>query len=152
MPALAEQIARKAEDGRYITVERDYLSYAGNLRVHGVIDMADALDLDDALARGAEQLKQDGCTLPLEARRALALGILARGELTTPVVEEVAQRTSRDRNLNLYLHLAEDDPTTATVENDHRLATHAGWTYKVIRPGTYELTPPLVESPRRRAA
>jgi hypothetical protein len=49
------------------------------VHVQGDLDLADALDLDQALADGAARLADLGCTDSLDARRAHALGELARG-------------------------------------------------------------------------
>ncbi|MBS42006.1 MAG: hypothetical protein CMH83_02275 [Nocardioides sp.] len=48
--------------------------------VEGLLDLDDALDLEDALRAGAAALKDAGCDDPLGARRAKALGDLARGQ------------------------------------------------------------------------
>jgi hypothetical protein len=68
------------------------------------LDLADALDLDDALTRDAQALKDAGCEADLDTRRAMALGRLARGEAT-------------GRQVTLYVHLPADTNPTALVEN-----------------------------------
>jgi hypothetical protein len=65
-------------DPRHVTVDTDDVHYAGTLRIEAEVDIADALDLDRALAHKAEEQKALGCLLPLDARRAKALGDLAR--------------------------------------------------------------------------
>ncbi|TGN66364.1 HNH endonuclease [Nocardioides eburneiflavus] len=65
-------------DPRHVTVDTDDVHYAGTLRIEAEVDIADALDLDRALAHHAETLKALGSLLPLDARRAKALGDLAR--------------------------------------------------------------------------
>jgi hypothetical protein len=52
--------------------------YAGTLRIEAELDIADALDLDRAVAHHAATQKALGSQLPLDARRAKALGDLAR--------------------------------------------------------------------------
>jgi len=122
MPDFARERRDRAADGRHVDIETDQVSFAGTSRVHGELDLADALDLEDAIRAGAEDLKALGSTDPLDVRRAAALGVLARGQhrldLTPegaaspdPVVAEVAQQPSRNpgkgRELVLFVHLSE---------------------------------------------
>jgi hypothetical protein len=65
-------------DPRHVTVDTDDVHYAGTLRIEAEVDIADALDLDRAVAHKAEEQKALGSLLPLDARRAKALGELAR--------------------------------------------------------------------------
>ena len=50
--------------------------------MYGELDLADALDLDAAVAAGAQALKDLGSTDTLDVRRATAVGDLARRQLT----------------------------------------------------------------------
>ena len=50
MPDLAEERRLAKADGRYFTVEQQQISYAGTSTVHGELDLADALDLEQAVA------------------------------------------------------------------------------------------------------
>lgn len=52
----------------------------GVVRTDGGLDLADALDLEAAVADLAHQLLLDGCTESLDVRRSMALGLLARGQ------------------------------------------------------------------------
>jgi hypothetical protein len=65
-------------DPRHVTVNSDDVHYAGTLRIEAEVDIADALDLDRAVAHHAATQKALGSQLPLDARRAKALGELAR--------------------------------------------------------------------------
>jgi hypothetical protein len=65
-------------DPRHVTVDTDDVHYAGTLRIEAEVDIADALDLDRAIAHKAEEQKALGSLLPLDARRAKALGDIAR--------------------------------------------------------------------------
>jgi hypothetical protein len=65
-------------DPRHVTIDTDDVHYAGTLRIEAEVDIADALDLDHALAHHAATQQTLGSTLPLDARRAKALGDLAR--------------------------------------------------------------------------
>jgi hypothetical protein len=67
-----------AVDPRHVTVNTDDVHYAGTLRIEAEVDIADALDLDRAVAHHAATQKALGSQLPLDARRAKALGDLAR--------------------------------------------------------------------------
>jgi hypothetical protein len=131
MPDFARERRERAADGRYFGIDHDQVSFTGTTRVHGELDLADALDLEDAIRAGAEQLKALGSEDSLDVRRAAAVGMLARGEqpldLDTTVVEEGAQRLSRNpgqattggavaggagifarREVVLYVHLTAD--------------------------------------------
>jgi hypothetical protein len=65
-------------DPRHVTVHDDDVHFAGTIRLEAEVDLADALDLDRALAHGAATQQALGSGLPLDARRAKALGDLAR--------------------------------------------------------------------------
>ncbi|TGN65449.1 HNH endonuclease [Nocardioides eburneiflavus] len=67
-----------AVDPRHVTVNTEDVHYAGTMRIEAEVDLADALDLDRAVAHGAEVQKALGSELPIDARRAKALGDLAR--------------------------------------------------------------------------
>ncbi|MFL6107365.1 MAG: HNH endonuclease signature motif containing protein [Marmoricola sp.] len=80
MPEHAARMAAQAAEQRHVTVDKRTIGFQGTGRIYGELDLADALDLDEALARGAEYLKEQGSTDSLDVRRAQALGQLARGE------------------------------------------------------------------------
>ena len=65
-------------DPRHATIHDDDVHFAGTMRLEAELDIADALDLDRALAHGAESLKALGSEASLDARRSAALGDLAR--------------------------------------------------------------------------
>jgi hypothetical protein len=143
MPAYAAEQRDRAADQRYFTIDHDQVSFAGTSRIHGELDLADALDLEDAVAAGAAQLKELGNTDTLDVRRAAAVGILARGEqplnlgapAADPAVEPaevpgstpgtVLRRSQglHRREVVLYVHLSEqalrthDPDTPVRVEN-----------------------------------
>ena len=117
------------------------------------MDLADALDLEDAVAGRAAVLKDLGCAEPLDVRRAMALGDLARRQLAldlragdssvvggcaaTVGSEEVAQQPSRRarnprrhggrRKVVLFVHLHQSAIEGAggigRVENTRTLVT-----------------------------
>ncbi|MFN8190554.1 MAG: HNH endonuclease signature motif containing protein [Nocardioidaceae bacterium] len=68
-------------DGRGVWIDTDQVSMAGQVEMRGTLDLGDALDLDKALAVTASQLKLAGSRESLDARRATALGEIARNQL-----------------------------------------------------------------------
>jgi hypothetical protein len=129
-PYLAERERRAAADRRCFEVDHRQVSFAGTSRVYGELDLADALDLDAAVAAGAEELARLGSTEPLDVRRALAAGELARRQptldLTDPTEADGSQQPepSSGRGAGrvvVYVHLSQAaiagaDPV-ARVEN-----------------------------------
>ena len=111
--------ARTAADRRHVTFHHDQVSFAGTTFVEGELDLADALDLDAALSRGAHQLSALGSTESLDVRRSIAAGDLARRQLALDLNsaesldEGSAERPAagggrvRPRQVVLYVHLSE---------------------------------------------
>jgi hypothetical protein len=77
-PAADPEDGWQHVDPRHVTVNTDDVHYAGTLRIEAEVDIADALDLDRAVAHHAATQKALGSELSLDARRAKALGELAR--------------------------------------------------------------------------
>jgi hypothetical protein len=133
MPEYAAEARDRAAEQRYFTIDHDQVSFAGTSRVHGELDLADALDLEDALRRGADQLKALGNPETLDVRRSLAVGMLARGEqalelepegsTTAVATGSASRRASASRQVVLYVHLSEaalrthDTDAPAHLEN-----------------------------------
>jgi hypothetical protein len=88
MPAAAEQRRQRAADGRHFTIHRDQVSFTGTSYVEGELDLADAIDLDDAIRGIATQLQQLGSEETLDQRRATAAGELARRQLALDLTTE----------------------------------------------------------------
>ncbi len=135
MPQLAAERRERAAEQRYFTIDHDQVSFAGTSRVHGELDLADALDLEDAVAAGAAQLAALGSEDPLDVRRAAAVGLIARGEqaLDLEVDLETGEVSTgsttatgsitgvstgsttggrKGREVVLYVHLSEDALTS----------------------------------------
>ncbi len=93
MPAMAETRRNAAADGRHFDLDTRDTSLNGTARVSGELDVADVLDLDSAVAAGAEQLKALGSTDSLVVRRAAAVGKLAR--TSRPWSSPLAARSRR---------------------------------------------------------
>jgi hypothetical protein len=120
MPEFAAERRERAADQRYFDIDHDQVSFAGTTRVHGELDLADALDLEDAVRAGAQQLADLGSEQSLNSRRAAALGMLARGEqpldLEGGVSTDEARAAGGDRpagkpsgrEVVLYVHLTDD--------------------------------------------
>jgi hypothetical protein len=77
-PAADPEDGWQHVDPRPVTVNKDDVHYAGTMRIEAEVDLADALDLDRAVAHHAATQKALGSELSLDARRAKALGDLAR--------------------------------------------------------------------------
>ena len=121
MPEEAERRRLEKADGRYFTVESQQgTPFDGTVAVHGQLDLADAIALEDAIQAVAAELKDLGSTESLDVRRSQALGELARRQLALDladgsVVEEGAPRPSRNhpkpkpkRQIVLYVHISHD--------------------------------------------
>ncbi|HEU4566725.1 MAG TPA: DUF222 domain-containing protein, partial [Marmoricola sp.] len=128
MPDTARERQRDAADGRHFDIDHDEVSFTGTSRVHGELDLADALDLDAAISTGAAELKQFGSTESLDVRRSKAAGELARNQLALDLTNQgdgdrdddgsagrqpgsAASPTSRrrgHRQVILHVHLSED--------------------------------------------
>ena len=100
-------------DNRHVTIEADHdgqVGYAGTTQVTAELDLADALDLDHALRTGAAELKALGSQESLGARRAMALGHLARHQLALDLTTATRTGGTTDadlpaaRALELHLH------------------------------------------------
>ena len=81
MPDQAAEDAEKAADGRHFTIDHQQVSFGGTSQITGELDLADALDLDAAVAKGAHELLALGSTDSLDVRRSIAAGQIARNQL-----------------------------------------------------------------------
>ncbi len=157
MPDHAEENAQRAADGRHVTFHHQQVSFTGTTYLEAELDLADALDLDAALARGAETLAVAGSTESLDVRRAIAAGELARRQLAldlTTAAEQTGTTTkaSRPRQVVLYVHLSKaaitgtsDCVDLARVEN-----TRCGVTADQVRtwcanPDTQVTVKPVID-------
>ncbi|HQR28205.1 MAG TPA: HNH endonuclease [Nocardioides sp.] len=101
-------------DRRHVRVEADQVSFDGTVRIDAEVDLGDALDLERALALTAGQLKELGSSESLDARRATALGELARNQLVLDFSQTGQEpagapgRARARRPVTLYLHLSEE--------------------------------------------
>jgi hypothetical protein len=156
MPATALADARTAADGRHVTFYHQQVSCTGTTHLEAELDLADALDLDAALARGAESLAAAGCGQSLDVRRAMAAGDIARRQLALDLSVEGAQsgepRTAKPRQVVLYVHLSQEAVTgtgtgldLARVENHRQVVTAdqvRGW---CANPDTVVTVVPVID-------
>jgi hypothetical protein len=121
MPAEAKRRRLAAADGRHVGVHTGQVSFEGTVWVEGQLDLADGLDLDAALGTRAATLATLGSEESLDVRRSLALGDLARRQLTLDLdtdqtdeagAERAGQPARPQRQVILYLHLAADAVTS----------------------------------------
>ena len=117
-PDLAEARRRAAAEHRHFDFDFDHAGTEGTMTFHGEADLADALDVEEAIRRGARHLGDLGCEESLDVRRSMALGVMARRDLTLdltghgPVVEEARQGRHetpqpRCRTVTLHIHLSQ---------------------------------------------
>jgi hypothetical protein len=104
-PEAAAAKRREAAGQRHFDIHTDQVSYDGTVRVDGELDLADALDLEDAISQGAKQLAALGNTEPLDVRRSIAAGDLARRQLAFDL--NTSESTGTGRSVVLYAHVSE---------------------------------------------
>ena len=91
-------------DPRHVTIHDDDVHFAGTMRLEAEVDIADALDLDRAVAHGAAALKALGSTASLNVRRAKALGDLARTQTALDLAGAGADRAHLPAAREVVLH------------------------------------------------
>ena len=111
MPEETERRRQAASDGRCFNVGKPASGLDGTTDVWGTLDAADALDLNAAVAAGAEALKDLGSTESLDVRRSQAVAGLARRQLAfdlnRPDSEGRTPAVRKPRQVVLHVHLAE---------------------------------------------
>ncbi|NYE37473.1 hypothetical protein F4692_002606 [Nocardioides cavernae] len=83
-------------DPRHATLHSEDVHYAGTMRFEAELDIADALDLDRALAHGAATMKALGSDASLDVRRSAALGDLARTQTALDLATNEGGRVVRE--------------------------------------------------------
>ena len=107
-PERTEADRAAAAEARHFDIALADASVSGTVRIEGEVDLADALDLEAAIAADAHQQLALGSTESLDVRRALAAGNLARTEQTLDLTSALAQAKSRPlRQVVLHVHLEE---------------------------------------------
>ena len=112
-PEKVEAERAAAAEARRFDVELHQISTAGTVHVEGDLDLADALDLDTAVAADAHQQLLAGSAESLDVRRSIAAGNLARTQLTLNLQDPDKTATANPkakpkRQLVLHVHLAHD--------------------------------------------
>ncbi len=106
-------------EARHVTVHDGQVSFDGTVHLTADVDLADALDLERAVSVTADQLRLGGSAETLDARRALALGEIARQQLSltfsggdgspeTDGGRPAVAATRAQRPVVLYVHLADE--------------------------------------------
>lgn len=120
-PDTAEERRRAAADQRRFDIDHD--TTTGLAHVDGLLDTADAIDLDTAVGRRATLLGRLGAEDTLDVRRSIAAGELARADLHLDLlVEQPATGetvTIPGRKVELHVHLT--DTAIAAVASEHEL-------------------------------
>ncbi|WP_308045557.1 DUF222 domain-containing protein [Nocardioides lacusdianchii] len=83
-------------DPRHVTIHDQDVHFAGTVRLEAEVDLADGLDLQQALAHGAAIQKALGSQESLDARRAKALGDLARTQTALDLHGSAGGRPASD--------------------------------------------------------
>jgi 5-methylcytosine-specific restriction endonuclease McrA len=81
-------------DPRHVTIHDQDVHFAGTVRLEAEIDLADGLDLHQTLAHGAALQKALGSQESLDARRAKALGDLARTQTALDLHDSAGGRVA----------------------------------------------------------
>jgi hypothetical protein len=136
-PDEAEERRRRAADTRRFDIHLDSAGTEGTVAVDGTLDIADALDLEQAVADKARELAALGCDATRDVRRSMALGEIARDQLALDLAtgeirggdEAVVSRLGRGRphtsttgtsgtgrGVELFVHLTD---TTLTGGGDN---------------------------------
>ncbi|HET8665185.1 MAG TPA: HNH endonuclease, partial [Nocardioides sp.] len=139
MPDEVERLAEASWDKRHLTIHDQLVSFTGTMTLQAELDIADALDLETAVAAGAAQRADLGSTESLDVRRAQAVGDLARGQLPLdllpdhlppdPEAASTPPRKAPPRHVVLYVHLSDaalrdsDLDPVARIERGNALVT-----------------------------
>src|SRR4051794_2359032 len=124
MPAEAEARRRAAAEHRHFDIHTNHPTAEGVVDVTGTLDLADALDLDAAVTQEAADLKELGCAESLDVRRSLAVGVMARRQLTLDLNGDEADGAeegrsagvkTKPRQVVLYVHISQAALTAASV-------------------------------------
>lgn len=106
-PVEAERRRQAAIKSRKVDIHTRSAGIDGTVQLTGILDLQDALDLEQALRAGAKALAEAGCEESLDVRRSMALGDLARGQSAFQVPD--------GRAVTIYAHVG--DTSVATVDN-----------------------------------
>jgi hypothetical protein len=151
MPDEVQRLAEASWDKRHVTIFEQLVSFTGTMTVEAELDIADALDLEAAVADGAAARAALGSTESLDVRRAHAIGDLARHQprldLTTDQTPSAPK--VQPRQVVLYVHLSDaaltgHDPV-ATLERGNSLVTVDQVRSWCGRPDTQVVVKPVID-------
>ena len=149
-PAAAEEKRQAAQDRRHVDTGLDDIGYDGIAHISAEVDAADALDLENAVARRAKLYGQLGDEDTLDVRRAKALGEIAREDLALdlPVADpdtgEII-RTIAGRKTELVVHISATDHTVGRFANTRTLISVEQIKEWLASPGTSVIVRPVVD-------
>ncbi|MDT9594598.1 DUF222 domain-containing protein [Nocardioides zeae] len=130
-PETTEADLADADAGRFFSIDfraREALGVhgqvGGTVAVAGELDLADARDLEEAVARGAAELAALGSGESLDVRRSIAVGELARKQTALDLTGHdghdgpVAASTVAARQVVLYVHLSQSALESTSIGID----------------------------------
>ncbi|WP_166134866.1 HNH endonuclease signature motif containing protein [Nocardioides ochotonae] len=129
-PEGAEKERLAAADGRRFDVHTREATHDGTVHVEGVLDLADAIDLDAAIRQGAEELAALGSAEALDVRRSMAAGELARRQLAFDLRTEAgdgAASVVKPRQVVIHVHLSH-----AAISRDEAGVAHVEETRSIV--------------------
>ncbi|WP_166389498.1 HNH endonuclease signature motif containing protein [Nocardioides ochotonae] len=129
-PEGAEKQRREAAEGRRFDVHTREATHDGTVHVEGVLDLADALDLDTAIRQGAEELATLGSSESLDVRRSMAAGELARRQLAFDLRAEAGEDAAsvvKPRQVVIHVHLSH-----AAISRDEAGIAHVEETRSIV--------------------
>jgi hypothetical protein len=139
-PEEAEAKRQAAQDGRRFDIHTRDAGHTGTVEVTGTLDLADALDLDTAVSQAAAELKALGNTEPLDVRRSMAAGLLARRQTQLDLNAGDPHGTVKPRKAVIHVHTHDQDQARCettrspiSVDQVKAWCTHPD-TQVVIRP------------------
>ena len=162
--------ARGRDDDLFVEVECDVTGVDGRAYLSGTLELPDGLDLAAALSAGAEAQRAWGSDAPLHARRARALGDLARrqplldpshsdpaGDLDQARPADPDGARPAGRTIVLYAHLSADGarapfgPVGRLGNTDSPITPDQvrGW---CAAPGTTVVVKPVIDLNRPRTS
>lgn len=109
-PEQAEADRLAAAESRKVDIDLAAVGVDGVVAVNGGLDLADALDLESAVADLAHRLLLAGDDSSLDVRRSKALGLLARGQMAVPTDPRPSSASGPGpalRQVVLHVHLSD---------------------------------------------
>ena len=132
-PKAPRRTAARPPTGAASTSTPAQATHDGIAHVEGVLDLADAIDLDTAIRHGAEELAALGSTESLDVRRSMAAGELARRQLAFDLRTEAdgavagAASVVKPRQVVIHVHLAD-----AAISRDEAGIAHVEETRSIV--------------------